>query len=159
MFDRSKPKIGCSSSITNRWTCSSSFDVRKMMFEFVRCLIKWCSTHHYYLVPLFFPFLCIAYFVCKHVFYVVLQIGILLLKWLMLFFHENFEIVVVLEEEAVKRGLVDVKTAARMSFSENLWLYLWLGSTWLCIAYRSEFELSEQIKCPDHLYPKKPQII
>ena len=43
-----------------------------------------------------------------------------------------------------------------MSFSENLWLYLWLGSTWLCIAYRSEFELSEQIKCPDHLYPKKP---
>ena len=42
-----------------------------------------------------------------------------------------------------------------MSFSENLWLYLWLGSTWLCIAYRSEFELSEQIKCPDHLYPKK----
>ena len=29
MFDRSKPKIGCSSSITNRWTCSSSFDVQK----------------------------------------------------------------------------------------------------------------------------------
>ena len=29
MFDRSKPKIGCSSSITNRWTRSSSFDVRK----------------------------------------------------------------------------------------------------------------------------------
>ena len=47
MFDRSKPKIGCSSSITNRWTRSSSFDVRKMMFEFVRCSIKWCSTHHY----------------------------------------------------------------------------------------------------------------
>ena len=32
MLDRLKPKIGCSSSITNRWTCSSSFDVR-----------KWCS--------------------------------------------------------------------------------------------------------------------
>ena len=29
MFDRSKPKIGCSSSITIRWTRSSSFDVRK----------------------------------------------------------------------------------------------------------------------------------
>ena len=35
-FDCSKSKIGC----------SSSFDVRKMMFEFVRCSIKWCSTHH-----------------------------------------------------------------------------------------------------------------
>ena len=29
MFDRSKPKIGCSSSITKRWTRSSLFDVRK----------------------------------------------------------------------------------------------------------------------------------
>ena len=29
MFDRLKPKIGCSSSITIRWTRSSSFDVRK----------------------------------------------------------------------------------------------------------------------------------
>ena len=29
MFDRSKPKIGCSSSITIRWTRLSSFDVRK----------------------------------------------------------------------------------------------------------------------------------
>ena len=47
MFDRSKPKIGCSSSIINKWTCLSSFDVRKMMFEFDRCSIKWCSTHHY----------------------------------------------------------------------------------------------------------------
>ena len=34
MFDRSKPKIGCSSSITNRWTCSSSFDVRKSDVRF-----------------------------------------------------------------------------------------------------------------------------
>ena len=42
MFIPLKPKIGCSSSITNRWTCSCSFDVRKMMFEFVRCSIKWC---------------------------------------------------------------------------------------------------------------------
>ena len=42
----SKPKIGCSSSITNIWTCSSSFDVQKMMFKFVRCSIKWCLTHH-----------------------------------------------------------------------------------------------------------------
>ena len=149
MFDRSKPKIGCSSSITNRWTRSSSFNVRKMMFEFVRCSIKWCSTHHYYLVPLFFPFLCIAYFVCKHVFEVVLQIGILLLKWLMLFFHENFEIVVVLEEEeAVKRGLVDVKTAARMSFSDNLWLYLWLGSSSgiVLLTDPSNFNFLQQIK-------------
>ena len=52
MFDRSKPKIGCSSSITNKWTRSSSFDVRKMMFEFVRCSIKWCSTHHYWLLEI-----------------------------------------------------------------------------------------------------------
>ena len=29
MFDRSKPKIGCSSSITNRQTRSSLFDVQK----------------------------------------------------------------------------------------------------------------------------------
>ena len=29
MFDCSKLKIGCSSLITYRWTCSSSFDVRK----------------------------------------------------------------------------------------------------------------------------------
>ena len=29
MSNRSKPKIGCSSSITNRLTCSNSFDVRK----------------------------------------------------------------------------------------------------------------------------------
>ena len=29
MFDRSKPKIWCSSSITRRGTRSSSFDVRK----------------------------------------------------------------------------------------------------------------------------------
>ena len=40
MLDRSKPKIGCSSSITNRWTCSSSLDVQKMMFEFVRFRIR-----------------------------------------------------------------------------------------------------------------------
>ena len=29
MFDGSKPKIGCSSSITRRLTCLSPFDVRK----------------------------------------------------------------------------------------------------------------------------------
>ena len=29
MFDCSKPKIGCSSLITKRWTNSSPFDVRK----------------------------------------------------------------------------------------------------------------------------------
>ena len=40
-------KYGCSSSISNRWTHSSSFDVREMMFKFVKCSIKWCSTHHY----------------------------------------------------------------------------------------------------------------
>ena len=39
-FDRSKPKIGCSSLITIRWRRLSSFDVRKIMFEFLRCLIK-----------------------------------------------------------------------------------------------------------------------
>ena len=48
MFDRSKPKIGCPSSISKRWTRSSSFNVQKMMFEFVWCSIKWCSTHHWY---------------------------------------------------------------------------------------------------------------
>ena len=47
MFDCSKLKIGCSSLITYRWTCSSSFDVRKMILEFVRCLIKWSLNHHY----------------------------------------------------------------------------------------------------------------
>ena len=47
MFVCSKPKIGCSSLITIRWTCSSSFDVRKMILEFVRCLIKWSLNHHY----------------------------------------------------------------------------------------------------------------
>ena len=41
-----KPKFRCLSSIINRWTCSRSFDVRKMMFKFVRCSIKWRSTHH-----------------------------------------------------------------------------------------------------------------
>ena len=46
MFICSKPKIGCSSSIINKWTCSSSFDVQKMMFEFVLCSVKWCLTHH-----------------------------------------------------------------------------------------------------------------
>ena len=48
MFNCSKPKIGRLCSITDRWTYSSSFDVRKMMFEFVRCSIKWCLTHHYF---------------------------------------------------------------------------------------------------------------
>ena len=33
----SKPKIVCSSS--------SSFDVQKMMFEFVRCSVKMCLYH------------------------------------------------------------------------------------------------------------------
>ena len=33
IFDRSKPKIGCSISITHRWTCSSTFNVWKMMFN------------------------------------------------------------------------------------------------------------------------------
>ena len=50
MFDRSKLKIWCSSSITNRWTSSSSFDVWKMIFEFVQSSIKWCSTHHYKII-------------------------------------------------------------------------------------------------------------
>ena len=66
----------------------------------------------------------------------------------MLFFHENFEIVVVLEEEAVKRGLVDVKTAARMSFLDNLWLYLWLGSSSgiVLLTDPSNFNFLQQIK-------------
>ena len=33
MFVHLEPEIGCSSSITIRWTCSSLFDVQKMMFE------------------------------------------------------------------------------------------------------------------------------
>ena len=47
MFVCSKSKIGCSSSITNRWTRSSSFDVQKMMFKFDWCSMKWYWTHHY----------------------------------------------------------------------------------------------------------------
>ena len=47
MSFRSKPKIGCWSSIVHQWTCSSLFDVQKMKFKFVRRSIKWCSTHHY----------------------------------------------------------------------------------------------------------------
>ena len=46
MSVHSKPNFRCSSSIINRGTRSSLFDVQKMMFEFVRCLIKWYSTHH-----------------------------------------------------------------------------------------------------------------
>ena len=42
----SKPKFRCSRLIINRWTGSSLFDDRKMMFKFVWCLIKWCLTHH-----------------------------------------------------------------------------------------------------------------
>ena len=38
--------VWCSSSIPNRWISLSSFNVCKMMFEFVQCLIKCCSTHH-----------------------------------------------------------------------------------------------------------------
>ena len=36
----SKPKFRCSSSFIIRWTYSSSFEVRKMVFEFVGCSIK-----------------------------------------------------------------------------------------------------------------------
>ena len=32
--------------MVEKW-CSSPFDVRKMMFQSVRCSKKWCSTHHY----------------------------------------------------------------------------------------------------------------
>ena len=39
MFDRSKPKIGCSSLITNRWTHSIQFNIQKTMFESVRWVI------------------------------------------------------------------------------------------------------------------------
>ena len=42
-----KPKFRCLSSIINIWSRSSSFNVRKMMVEFVQCSIKWCSTHCY----------------------------------------------------------------------------------------------------------------
>ena len=34
-FDGSKPKIGCSSLITNRWTHSIQFNIQKTMFESV----------------------------------------------------------------------------------------------------------------------------
>ena len=65
----------------------------------------------------------------------------------MLFFYENFEIVV---EGGSKKGvgLVDVKTAARMSFSDNLWLYLWLGSSSgiVLLTDPSNFNFLQQIK-------------
>ena len=48
----SKPKFRCSSSIINRWTCSGLLMFEKLMFEFVRCSIKWCSTHRYFLLVL-----------------------------------------------------------------------------------------------------------
>ena len=47
MFDDLKPKIGCSSSIIKRWTCSSLFNVQKMMFKSIHCLIEWFCTHKY----------------------------------------------------------------------------------------------------------------
>ena len=34
----------------NTFGRSSLFDVRIMMLEFVQCLIKWCSSHHYNLL-------------------------------------------------------------------------------------------------------------
>ena len=40
-----KLKIGHLSSIIDRCTCLSSFDVQKMMFEFVRCSVKMCLYH------------------------------------------------------------------------------------------------------------------
>ena len=54
----SKPKFRCSSLIINRWTCSSLLNVQKMMFEFVRCSIKWCSNQSWApkLVTFFFNF-------------------------------------------------------------------------------------------------------
>ena len=39
-----KPKKECLSLIAKIWTRSSSFYVRKMMFKFVRCSIKWYSN-------------------------------------------------------------------------------------------------------------------
>ena len=48
MFVRWKPKIECSISIINRWAHSSLFDVQKIIFGFVRCSIKCCSTHRYW---------------------------------------------------------------------------------------------------------------
>ena len=42
-----KPKIERSSSITNRWTGSSSFNVQKLMFNLDWCSIKCCCTHYY----------------------------------------------------------------------------------------------------------------
>ena len=50
-----KPKIGCSSSITNRWTCLSLFNVRKMMFELVRPI----SNH----LNLIYMYSCLAVFI------------------------------------------------------------------------------------------------
>ena len=45
---RWKPKFRCLISIINRWTHSSMFDVRKIMFAFVRCSLKWFLSHHYF---------------------------------------------------------------------------------------------------------------
>ena len=49
MFDRLKPKIGCLSSITKRWTHSSPFNVRKdyvrvcSLNNSVKAFWVWCS--------------------------------------------------------------------------------------------------------------------
>ena len=45
MSVHSKPKFRC--PLINRWIHWSSFDVWKMVFEFVLCSIKWCLIHHY----------------------------------------------------------------------------------------------------------------
>ena len=39
MFEHSNPRVGCSISITNRWTCSSLFDVWKMAISFLPILV------------------------------------------------------------------------------------------------------------------------
>ena len=47
MLLHSKPKIGCSILITNRWIHLSPLDVPKMMLKSVQCSMKWSLTHHY----------------------------------------------------------------------------------------------------------------
>ena len=56
MSDRPKPKIGCSSLITKRWTCSSLFDVRK---NDVRDLIKKSPySVQWYIILILKPTIC-----------------------------------------------------------------------------------------------------
>ena len=44
---QAKNRVFCSGQITSRRTSLNSFYVKKIVFKFLRCSIKWCLTHHY----------------------------------------------------------------------------------------------------------------